>query len=73
MPDLTPGYAGSPLGHEKLGKGIAAADLTAIGYIDPAASKAPNNFTPKGATGTVALPISKIGIAPRTAPYNLQN
>ncbi len=73
MPDLTPGYGGSPRRNGKFGKGITAKNLTAVSYIDPAAFKAPNDFAPQGAAGAVASPISKIGTAPRTAPYGLRN
>ncbi len=73
MPDLNPNYAGDPHRNGKFGKGLTAANLSGISYIDPAAFQAPNNFTPAGATAAVASPISKIGTAPRTAPYGLHN
>lgn len=73
MPDLNPNYAGNARINGKFGKGITAAHLTAIQYIDPAAFQAPSNFTPVGATGKVASPISKIGTAPRTAAYGIHN
>jgi hypothetical protein len=71
-PDLNPDFAGSPRINGKFGKGITAANLTAISYINAAAFQAPNNFTPEGG-GAGITPINKIGTAPRSAPYGLQN
>jgi hypothetical protein len=65
MPDLNPNYSGSPRRNGKYGQGATAAALGTYSYIDPAAFQVPNTF------GVGASPISKIGTAPRTAPYGL--
>jgi hypothetical protein len=66
-PDMNPSFSGSARINGKYGKGITAAHLTAIQYIDPNAFAAPSKF------GTAANSLSKIGTAPRTAAYNLAN
>jgi len=64
-PDLNPNFAGNPRINGKYGKGITAANLAGTQYINPDAFVAPAKF------GTASNSLSKIGTAPRTAPYNL--
>ena len=42
-------------------------------YIDPNAFSAPTSFATTTAGATITTPLSKIGNAPRTAPYGLRN
>ncbi|WP_245818006.1 TonB-dependent receptor [Granulicella rosea] len=65
MPDVNPNYVGSPRINGAFGSGIKANALSAKQYIDPKAFMAPNNY------GAGATPITKIGDAPRTAPYGM--
>jgi hypothetical protein len=64
-PDLNPAFSGNAHINGKYGKGITAANLSAISYINTNAFAAPGKF------GTASNSLSKIGTAPRTAPYNL--
>lgn len=64
-PDLNPAFSGNAHINGKFGKRITAANLSAISYIDKNAFAAPGKF------GTASNSLSKIGTAPRTAPYNL--
>ena len=73
MPDLNPSYGHSPRINGRYGKNITAARLTAIQYIDPNAFQAPDKFGTAPAGGGNDPRLSKIGTAPRTAPYNLTN
>jgi Carboxypeptidase regulatory-like domain/TonB-dependent Receptor Plug Domain/TonB dependent receptor len=66
-PDLNPAFSGNAHINGKFGKGITAANLSAISYIDKNAFAAPAKF------GTASNSLSKIGTAPRTAAYNLNN
>jgi hypothetical protein len=76
MPDVNPNFSGSARINKNWGKGITAAKLGAspaqggIQYIDSNAFSVPNNF---GTTAPGQTAITKIGDAPRTAPYHLWN
>jgi hypothetical protein len=67
MPDLNPDFHGSVRKNGSWGKGVTAANLKAVQFLDPSAFKAPEDF------GTGATPITKIGDAPRSAAYGLRN
>jgi hypothetical protein len=66
MPDLNPNFSGSARKNGSWGKGITAANFSAIPYIDVNAFSAPNNFV-----STSTTKINQIGDAPRTAPLGL--
>ena len=76
MPDMNPNFSGSARINKNWGKGMTAAKLGAspakggIQYIDINAFSVPNNF---GTTAPGQTAITKIGDAPRTAPYHLWN
>ena len=71
MPDLNSSFSGSARKNGSFGKGITAANLGAVQYIDPNAFAVPNQYPTTAPAGSVT--ISKIGGAPRTAPYQLRN
>jgi hypothetical protein len=74
MPDLNPDFHGSVRKNGSWGKGITAAHLNAIQYIDPDAFKAPASFDlPESAIKAGATPITKIGDASRSAALGLRN
>jgi hypothetical protein len=64
--DLNPNYTGN---------GRIATGYRRFGpqYIDPNAFSAPQHYATTTAGATITSPISKIGNAPRTAPYGLRN
>jgi len=68
MPDVNTNFSGSARKNGSWGKGITAANFTAIPYIDVNAFKAPNVFS-----STSATKINMIGDAPRTAAYGLSS
>src|SRR5258705_3507888 len=74
MPDVNPNFSGSARINKNWGKGMTAAKLGAspakggIQYLDINAFSVPNNF---GTTAPGQTAITKIGDAPRTAPYHL--
>ncbi|WP_260740121.1 TonB-dependent receptor [Tunturiibacter lichenicola] len=76
MPDVNPNFSGSARINHGWGKGITAAKLGAapskggIQYINLNAFSVPNNY---GTTAPGQTSITKIGDAPRTAPYQLWN
>jgi len=76
MPDVNPDFSGSARINHGWGKGITAAKLGAapnkggIQYVNLNAFSVPNNF---GTTAPGQTTITKIGDAPRTAPYQLWN
>jgi hypothetical protein len=57
IPNLTPGYSGSPRVHGGYGSHVTAATLGTTQYLDPTAFTTPSTFT--------------FGNAPTTAPYHL--
>lgn len=68
QPDLNPAFNGkSPIRNGGFGKGTLANNFGTISYLDPAAFQPTATFNAPGATTQV----SKIGTAPRTAPYGL--
>jgi hypothetical protein len=76
MPDLNPNFSGSARKNGSWGKGMTAANLGAAPsnggtqYIDSNAFSVPNNY---GTTAAGQTAVTKIGDAPRTAPYQLWN
>lgn len=81
-PTLNPGFAGNARINGKWGKGITAANTSAISYIVPSVGStttAPTGpfIAPVAPTGQVSLlngplaPAYTFGNSPRTAPYNL--
>ncbi len=76
MPDLNPNFSGSARKNGSWGKGITAATLGAAPskggtqYIDINAFSVPTNY---GTTASGQTAITKIGDAPRSAPYQLWN
>ncbi len=70
QPDLNPAFSGPARINGKWGKGVTAAKLGAIQYIDSNAFSVPNNF---GTTAAKQIAITKIGDAPRTRPLGLWN
>jgi len=72
MPDLNPNFKGSARINGSWGKGVTAKTLgtAAVDYIDSNAFSAPNTY---GTTAPKQTAVSKIGDAPRTAPYQLWN
>ncbi len=77
MPDVNPNFSGSARKNGKgWGKGITATKLGTSPdsggkqYIDINAFSVPNNY---GTTAPKQTAITKIGDAPRTAPYQLWN
>lgn len=74
MPDLNPNFHGSVRMNGSWGKGITAAHLNAIQYINPDAFQSPASFAlPESAIKAGATPITKIGNAPRSAALGLRN
>lgn len=57
MPNLTPGYNGSPRLHGGYGHGLTAKNASTVQFLDPTAFTTPTSYT--------------YGNAPRTAPYGL--
>jgi hypothetical protein len=73
MPDLNPNFSGPLRINGSWGKGLTAAHLNATNYLNPNAFQLPNAFPlPAGAVST-AVPITKIGDAPRSAALNAWN
>jgi len=71
MPDLNPDFHGSIRRNGSFGKGITADNLSAISYLDPNAFVLPQSFSlPQTALEKGAVPITKIGNAPRSGALN---
>ena len=68
MPDLNASFSGPARINGKWGKGITAANLSAIPYISSAAFAKPATFATAGPT-----PLDKIGTLSRTQPLGLFN
>jgi hypothetical protein len=73
MPDLNPDFHGSVRKNGSWGKGIKAANLNAIQYLDPNAFQLPATFALPANANAKAVPITKIGDAPRSAALGLRN
>lgn len=69
MPDVNPNFSGSARINGSFGKGITAANMGAIQYLDPHAFSAPGVYPSNAPSGSVT--ISKIGTASRTQPLGL--
>jgi hypothetical protein len=68
MPDINPDYAHSPRKNGQFGRGVTAANLGSVQFIDPAAFQAPAAYTTGFGTN-----YNLIGNLRRTAPYGLRN
>ncbi|HEY4379779.1 MAG TPA: carboxypeptidase regulatory-like domain-containing protein [Acidobacteriaceae bacterium] len=68
MPDLTPGMANNIRQNGSWGKGITAANLSAVKYLNSSAFTLPNAFPLPAGAGSKAVAITKIGDAPRSNP-----
>jgi len=70
MPDLNPDFHGSIRKNGSWGKGLTAAHLNAISYLDSNAFKLPDTFALPAGASKKAVPITKIGTAPRSGALN---
>jgi hypothetical protein len=68
-PDINPSFSGSIRRNGSFGKGITAAHLNAISYLDPAAFRLPQTFPLPANAAKGAVAITKIGNAPRNSAY----
>ena len=75
MPDLVPGMKTKVRQNGSWGKGVTGANLAAVKYLNSAAFTLPNTFPLPAGASSKAVPITKIGDAPRTelAKYGLRN
>ena len=67
-PDFNPAYLKNPRKNGTYGKGVTAANLGAVQFIDPTAFTAPSTYTSSFGTN-----LNRIGDVARTAPYGLRN
>jgi len=65
MPDLLPGMKNKVRANGGWGKGITAANLGGVSYLNQAAFQAPNPFPLPATAASKAVAITKIGDAPR--------
>ncbi len=70
FPDINPNFTGSIRKNGSWGKGITAAHLNAISYLDSAAFQLPNTFALPANAAKTAVATTKIGNAPRSAALN---
>jgi hypothetical protein len=73
MPDVNPDFNGSVRKNGSFGKGITAAHLNAIQYLDPNAFRLPQAFALPAGASSKAVAITKIGDAGRSAVMGLRN
>ena len=73
MPDINPNFSGSLRKNGSWGKGITAAHLNAIQYLDPDAFQLPQAFALPAGANPKAVPTTMIGDAPRSAALNAWN
>jgi hypothetical protein len=73
MPDINPNFSGSLRMNGSWGKGITAANFNAKQYLNPAAFSTPTAFPLPANAAANAVPITKIGDAPRSAALNAWN
>ncbi len=73
MPDINPNFHGSLRQNGSWGKGITAANLNSISYLNPAAFQLPNVFPLPANHAANAVATTKIGDAPRSAALNAWN
>lgn len=75
MPDLVTGMETKIRQHGSWGKGITGKNLAAVSYLNSAAFALPNTFPLPAGANSNAVPITKIGDAPRTAlaKFGLRN
>jgi hypothetical protein len=67
-PDFNPSYVSNPRKNGRYGKGVTAAALSSVQFIDPSAFQAPSAYTTNFSTN-----LNRIGNVARTAPYGLRN
>jgi len=70
FPDINPNFTGSIRQNGSWGKGITAAHLNAISYLNSAAFQLPNAFPLPANAAKTAVATTKIGDAPRSGALN---
>lgn len=70
FPDINPNFSGPLRKNGSWGKGITAAHLNAISYLNSAAFQLPNTFPLPANAAKTAVATTKIGDAPRSAALN---
>jgi hypothetical protein len=70
FPDINPNFSGPLRKNGSWGKGITAAHLNAISYLNSAAFQLPNTFALPANAAKTAVATTKIGDAPRSAALN---
>jgi hypothetical protein len=73
MPDINPNFSGTLRRNGSWGKGITAAHLNAISYLNPAAFQLPSVFPLPANAAANAVATTKIGDAPRSGALNAWN
>ncbi len=66
MPDLKPGMLNHIRQNGSWGKGLTAANLSGINYLNSAAFSVPSSFPLPAGANSKAVPVTKIGDSPRT-------
>jgi hypothetical protein len=70
LPDINPNFSGPLRKNGSWGKGITAAHLNAISYLNSAAFQLPNTFPLPANAANTAVATTKIGDTPRSAALN---
>ena len=73
MPDINPNFHGPLRMNGSWGKGVTAAHLNAVQFLNPNAFSLPQAIPLPAGASSKAVPITKIGDAPRTAALNAWN